>query len=183
MNKPIERLTKRITEEVLTHEQIKELVAALMNEVRQDEYLIIKQALTTPYTPPRNEFLNGIITGAIESGDAGSWMYVLQYKHIKQFEAFATIVEEVSDVPQTQHKVNHSLIELGLKRIRQAADIQPGTDDDELGLSQTTILGLTQSMRKEIIAADLGIGGDGQLDVIGYLTILEVALFGEVRYC
>ncbi len=77
--------------------------------------------------------------------------------------------------------VDHSTIELGLRRIRDAENVpdKPNAHSNERGL--TTIRGLGQGLRNAIIKADMS-NDTGDLDIWGFTAIVEIALLNEVRY-
>lgn len=184
---------------------LKEKINKMLGQTREEVFEQLRKSAEKD--DKREHFLDYCLGGAIESGHAGSWMTVVEYdsgfmpdrwssvpnvKTEQYRPASAAIIDSADDhVTQeyvdkalggpNHYDVTHETIELGLRRIRGAHNVpDTGTGNWERGL--TSVPGLGQHLRDEIIQADLA-NDAGRLDVIGYLAILEVAIFGEVRYC
>lgn len=178
--------------------QIKEQVEAGLAQARRDAIDELRKVLAEPGMDDRPTFLDYCLTGAIECGPAGDWMTVLDYNsgdldNPGEGAAKAVILEtgddhvtqEMIDKVEAEgsedlYKVTHETIELGLARIREAHPV-PDEGPENWKRSLTSVAGLGQGLRNEIVKADL-FNDASILDVIGYLAILEVALFNEVRY-
>lgn len=131
----------------------------------------------------RSEFLDSCIEGAMEHDGYGNWMHQLEYKPsereanfndpaYKYRPTYAVIIDtEYDEVTEAMERtaeritVDHELIERGLRRIR--------TDDDIPLLSNWR----RDTIRQADLTNDAGI-----TDVVCFLDILEVAIFGEVKY-
>lgn len=182
-----------------------------IRQAREDAFTLVREALKERGDDDRWEFLQYCLVGAMEHSGYGDWMLQVEYDSgLNKFEietlpgipadkerraATATIIvadddlltrEQVEkalnegDEDHPAFKITHETIELGLQRIRQATNVpDEGTGNWERDL--TSVKGLGQGLRNAIIAADLR-NDASVLDVHGYLAILEVACFGEVRY-
>lgn len=181
-------------------DQLKAQVEAGMAQARRDAIDELRKVLAEPGMDDRPTFLDYCLNGAIESGSAGDWMCALDYetskhdsKHPEYLPESATILE-VGDGHVTQemidkveaegsedlYEVTHETIEKGLARIREAHPV-PDEGPENWKRNLTSVAGLSQGLRNEIVKADI-MNDASLLDVIGYLAILEVALFNEVRY-
>lgn len=134
-----------------------------------------------PQEDTRNRFLDYIIEGAMESGSYGDWMIVEKYNtahypngelHSYYTPANAVIIDTGGDElteaevkAAEQFTINHELIEKALYKIRHHDHVEY----------------LDKALRDSIRQADL-LNEAGNLDVIGYLAILEIAIFGKVMY-
>lgn len=88
--------------------------------------------------------------------------------------------DEIHEPTQAVFEVTHETVEKGLALIRSAVDVpNTGTGNWERDLTSVPFLG--QGLRNLIIEADLT-NESSNLDVWSYSAILEIALFGEVRY-
>lgn len=161
--------------------QLRMMLKEHASQVREALFMELRDA-GRPDTK-RTEYLDGIITLAIESGSAGNWMNVFQYDIYKPDETI--IVENPDDLGPgeqnyadlDQHLITHSLIEEGLRRIRNASPTKT-----EYGHTWTTLQGLTNGGRLSILTSDL-LNDAGEIGSGDALAVLEVALFNEVRYC
>lgn len=151
----------------------------------------IRELLNDPSSPyqsgdSRIEFLNHLLTTAIESGHVGFWMDVISYDPGDNTPGHptagsATIKEAETDNHQnTNHLIDHTFLEKALKTVRNAKNTpDKGTGNWERNL--TTIPYLHQQQRNTIILADLT--NDASLiDATDAVAILEIQLFGGIKY-
>lgn len=135
-------------------------------------------------TPERVQILTDMLTGAMEHGGHG-WFSASEYRWINQGEnAYAVIRDDEGG--GTPYRVTLDVIARGLGVIRDAVmrvDLEHPNDGEVLhNVKSGERLGLSQKLRQEIMLVDRTNGADGDLDVIGYLAILECGLFGKVVY-
>lgn len=184
-------------------EKIKELVEAAQAQARRDTFDLVRDVMFDPQFDDRREFLDYCLTGALEGHTF--WFQRVRYDIGSDakptYDGYrppsATIIESGEDYLDRE-KVTHILetnddpdhpcfevtqetIEKGLTLIRNATNI-PDTGTGNWEKALTSVPNLGQGQRNEIIRADLT-NDAGLLDADGYGAILEVALFGEVRYC
>lgn len=181
-----------------------------IRQAREDAFNVLRDALREKGDDDRWTFVNYCLTGAIEHSGYGNWMLRVKYDEGRtDFDiqytpglagkerrpARAEIIEvgddeldaagvkkalTEGDEDHPAFTITHETIELGLQRIRQAVDIpDEGPHPEQRNLTSVKHLGRKQ--RNAIIAADLR-NEAGQLDVLDYLAILEIALFNEIRY-
>lgn len=187
-----------------------ETVQAGFRQAREDAFTIVRDALREKGDDDRWTFVNYCLTGAIEHSGYGDWMMITKYdegrtdfdiQHTpglagkERRPARAEIIEvgddeldaagvkkalKEGDEDHPAFTITHETIELGLQRIRHAMDVPDrGPHPEDRNLTSVKFLGRKQ--RNRIIAADLR-NEAGQLDVLDYLAILEIALFNEIRY-
>lgn len=154
----------------MANQEIKQARIELIEEIRKS-IADTQSALS--------DFYDDVIWGAIESGHAGAWMDVQEYNTDSPANA---VITEAEDPEHEKYKVDHDLIRKGLERIFGALNVPDViSSTGHRQREQTDVPFLSQFRRNRIIAAYVQ-DEAGVLDVVDYLAILEIALFGEVRY-
>lgn len=140
----------------------------------------------------RISMLADMFVGAMEHNGYG-WFDVEQYHIPEGAEAeWFAVIREWEDEKKT-YRITLDDFEEGLRIIRESRVDVIGTtrathDDHEIEMAgyvhPTTgkSLALSDSLHDAIMIVDLTNGEDGDIDVIAYLAILEIVLFGEVVY-
>lgn len=189
--------------------QIKEQVEAGLAQARRDAFDLVREVLKPNALPDRWEFLQYCLTGWVECGhtgflihkyDSGLNNYSLLFtpglpEGTERRKATATVIDQgddeldeagveralnEGDEDHPVFEITHETIEKGLAKVRDAIDMPdkgPGNWERDL----TSIPHLGQGLRNLIIEADLT-NESSQLDIWSYTAIVEIALFGEVRY-
>lgn len=119
----------------------------------------------------RTAFLNDLITLFVEHGGYADWMVVRSWDDASPQQSVILSALEADGLTPSEielldwHTVDHKLLETALSRIRSL---------DEIPF-------LSAKVRSNIRRADL-FNDAGLIDVIDGLAVVEIALFGEVRY-
>lgn len=120
-------------------------------------------------SPERTQFLEDLITGAIEHSGYG-FPECIEYPDVPDGQVYAIIidryVEDGDDDYGAQYRVNADVMAKGVSMIIRDVEGKIVSDDH----------------RKQIMAASRDKDAS-DMDVVDCLAILEVALFGEVIYC
>lgn len=136
----------------------------------------------------RIDFLSDLLITATEHGgygafDVESW----DYRDGNPGDGKAVI--RFYDDPRSSYVVDIDVMAKGLGIIRNAVKRQvkrpgPGGRPEEVFHNASTgqRLYLGSAIRAPLLLADRTNGDDGDYDVIGALAVLEIALFGAVRY-
>lgn len=143
-------------------------------------------------TPERVQLLANVLVGAIENGGHG-WFTVDDYHTPEgRLDEWYAVIRPYDD-KKTTYRVDLDVIEAGFTVVRNSVvDIvrteRRNSDDKDIEIAgyvhpiSGKSLGINDDMHDAIMIADLSDGEDESLDVIGYLAILEISLFGEVMY-
>jgi len=162
MEKTITQLRLYLNADETQMRDIERILFGLVSRTRQETYLSIKEALITEGSTPRNEFLDDIITTAVESGDSAPWMRLLHY-HTAESPIQATVK---FNSHEDEYQLTHKVLESGLTMIRY------GTHQD-LWIEKET---------KDLIAQGDLWNDAGYLDFGCAMTVVQIALFGKVLY-
>lgn len=134
-------------------------------------------------SPERVQFLDDLMVTAIENFGYG-WFYVQEYAG--EGETLYAVIEPHEE-PGTTHRVDLDTFAKGLGLIKRSVQqplIEEGRDPVDVLWNADTgqRLYMGQELRRDILAADRTNGDEGDIDVVGALAVLEVALFGQVVY-
>lgn len=129
-----------------------------------------------PDAATRLEFLNDVLTTAVENSGYGPWMWVCLYdpgNPNKPGKAEIRIDANYQDPDEPSDKqpktIDHAVLERGFRRLRLLAGLKYNQHND------------LNAWVADCLQADL-LNDAGIMDVVDALNIVEVALFGEVRY-
>ena len=192
--------------------ELRQIVMAGLLQARRDAFDLMREILREPGQDDRWTFLQYCVDGFMTSGQGGSPVGFEVYEYDSGLDdhelrmlpglagkerreakgkvvvvgddfldghAIRRAVEE-GDPEHPAFDISHKTIETGLEMIRSAVDM-PDTGTGNWERRLTSIAGLSRTERNQIIRADLT-NEATDLDAITYAAIVEIALFGEVRF-
>ena len=120
----------------------------------------------------RDEFLRDVFVTACEGG-INYWAYVQEYSWSDPDRYYARVLDVEDD--GAEYVINRALINRGLRRIHRAAD-RPRVEE-----RGTSVAYLSHSCAARI-SQMLRVRDAGELDADDADVVVQVGLFGEVRY-
>lgn len=153
------------------------LLTAESKTLLDNYYANLKLALDTGDTPTRLEFLNDVLTTAIENAGYGPWILLDEYDpgtNTTEGYAVLRVAPSYRDPEDKAYKepyrIDHATLEKGFRAMRRRAGLNTPRNNTELN-----------GWVADVLQADV-LNDASIMDVVDALNIMEVALFGEVRY-